>query len=378
MDTVTSLLLAFISIVLINNLVFTKFLGICPYLGVSGRIDMAFGMGMAVTFVVTLSGTLTWLIDHLILMPYGLEVTRYICFILVIASAVQLVEMYLRKFVPSLYESFGIFLPLITTNCAILGLCLFINLWGIDNLTEAVVLSFGAGVGLIRGESVVMVCSDLISEPPTYLIVAIDGLTDETNSVYRVGAKLAPVLEGIRQLAQMKRQRNQEFPRLHMRYIVMKHNQHELPQLQSFAAENSFDLLTVRALSIITTGDSPHKDLLPDLEQYRAYRYRKGQRIKRHDFVCMQAFCYPGVFTDGRVVPCDQDFNATQAYGRIGNGVSFSDLWFSKRTAATRKVIRNDRETFSFCTNCPFADHSSNTWSLKIFWPTTNKSMPVG
>jgi electron transport complex protein RnfA len=146
-DTLNILLLGFISIVLINNLVFTKFLGICPYLGVSGRIDMAFGMGMAVTFVVTLSGTLTWLIDHLILMPYGLEVTRYVCFILVIAGAVQLVEMYLRKFFPSLYESFGIFLPLITTNCAILGLCLFVNLWEIDNLLEAVVLSFGAGIG---------------------------------------------------------------------------------------------------------------------------------------------------------------------------------------------------------------------------------------
>ncbi|MHC4665673.1 MAG: electron transport complex protein RnfA [Planctomycetota bacterium] len=141
------LLLGFISIVLINNLVFTKFLGICPYLGVSGRIDMAFGMGMAVTFVVTLSGTMTWMIDHWILMEYGLEVTRYVCFILVIAGAVQLVEMYLRKFFPSLYESFGIFLPLITTNCAILGLCLFINLWEIDNLLEAVVLSFGAGIG---------------------------------------------------------------------------------------------------------------------------------------------------------------------------------------------------------------------------------------
>ena len=147
MDTLTVLLLGFISIVLINNLVFTKFLGICPYLGVSGRIDMAFGMGLAVTFVVTLSGTLTWLINHLILMEYGLEVTRYVCFILVIAGAVQLVEMYLRKFFPSLYESFGIFLPLITTNCAILGLCLFIDLWEIDNLLEAVVLSFGAGIG---------------------------------------------------------------------------------------------------------------------------------------------------------------------------------------------------------------------------------------
>jgi electron transport complex protein RnfA len=147
MDTVTALILGFISIVLINNLVFSKFLGICPYLGVSGRIDMAFGMGLAVTFVVTMAGTLTWLIDHLVLIKFGLEVTRYVCFILVIAGAVQLVEMYLRKFFPSLYESFGIFLPLITTNCAILGLCLFLNLWEIDNFLRAVVLSFGAGIG---------------------------------------------------------------------------------------------------------------------------------------------------------------------------------------------------------------------------------------
>jgi electron transport complex protein RnfA len=147
METITALILAFISIVIINNLVLTKFLGICPYLGVSGRIDMAFGMGMAVTFVVTLSGTMTWMIDNWILMKLGLEVTRYVCFILVIAGAVQLVEMYVRKFFPALYDSFGIFLPLITTNCAILGLCLFINLWGVDSLIKAVVLSFGAGIG---------------------------------------------------------------------------------------------------------------------------------------------------------------------------------------------------------------------------------------
>jgi Na+-translocating ferredoxin:NAD+ oxidoreductase subunit A len=147
MDTLHVLLMAFVSIVIVNNLVFTKFLGICPYLGVSGRIDMAFGMGMAVTFVVTLAGMLTWLINNLVLIPYGLEVTKYICFILVIAGAVQLVEMYLRKVFPSLYESFGIFLPLITTNCAILGLCLFIDLWQIDKFTTALVLSFGAGIG---------------------------------------------------------------------------------------------------------------------------------------------------------------------------------------------------------------------------------------
>ena len=147
METTQTLILGFLSIVIVNNLVFSKFLGICPYLGVSGRIDMAFGMGMAVTFVVTLSGTLTWLIDNLILIPFGLEVTRYVCFILVIAGAVQLVEMYVRKFFPALYESFGIFLALITTNCAILGLCLFLNLWQTPNVLEAIVLSFGAGVG---------------------------------------------------------------------------------------------------------------------------------------------------------------------------------------------------------------------------------------
>ena len=147
MDTLQTLLLAFIGIVIVNNLVLTKFLGICPFLGVSGRIDMAFGMGCAVTFVVTLAGTLTWIIDHTFLIGTSLEVTRYLCFILVIAGAVQLVEMYMRKFFPSLYESFGIFLPLITTNCAILGLCLFLDLWGTESLVEAVVLSAGAGIG---------------------------------------------------------------------------------------------------------------------------------------------------------------------------------------------------------------------------------------
>jgi len=147
MDSVNAVILAFISVVVVNNLVFTKFLGICPYLGVSGRIDMAFGMGMAVTFVVTLSGTLTYMINNWVLMKLGLQVARYVCFILVIAGAVQLVEMYVRKFFGSLYESFGIFLPLITTNCAILGLCLFLDLWGVESLLDAAVRSFGAGIG---------------------------------------------------------------------------------------------------------------------------------------------------------------------------------------------------------------------------------------
>jgi len=147
MDIVYSLLMAFLSIVIVNNFVFTKFLGTCPYLGCSGRIDTAFGMGLAVTFVTTLSGIMTWFVDYYILVPHKLEITRYICYIIIIAGAVQLVEMYVKKFFPPLYKSFGIFLPLISTNCVILGICLFINIWGINNIAEVAVLSAGSGIG---------------------------------------------------------------------------------------------------------------------------------------------------------------------------------------------------------------------------------------
>jgi len=147
MDSTYALIMGFLSVVIVNNFVFTKFLGTCPYLGVSGRLDTAFGMGLAVTFVTALSGIMTWLVDFYILTPSHLEITRYICYIVVIAGMVQLVEMYVRKFFPSLYKSFGIFLPLISTNCVILGLCLFINIWGTNNLLEVAVLSTGAGIG---------------------------------------------------------------------------------------------------------------------------------------------------------------------------------------------------------------------------------------
>ncbi|OHB44075.1 MAG: electron transport complex subunit RsxA [Planctomycetes bacterium GWC2_45_44] len=147
MDNMYVLMMGFLSVVIVNNFVFTKFLGTCPYLGVSGRLDTAFGMGLAVTFVTALSGILTWLVDYYILVPNGLEITRYVCYILIIAGAVQLVEMYVRKFFPALYRTFGIFLPLISTNCVILGICLFINIWAIDNLAEVAVLSTGVGIG---------------------------------------------------------------------------------------------------------------------------------------------------------------------------------------------------------------------------------------
>lgn len=147
MDRFNILLTGFISVVLINNFVFTKFLGTCPYVGVSDKISSAFGMGIAVTFVTMLSGTLTWLMDDLVLMPLGLEIARYAAYIVIIAGAVQLVEMYVKKFVPSLYEAFGIFLPLISTNCVVLGICLFLDVWETNNLLEAVVLSTGVGIG---------------------------------------------------------------------------------------------------------------------------------------------------------------------------------------------------------------------------------------
>ena len=147
MDRFVALLMGFLSVVLVNNFVFTKFLGACPYLGVSGRIDRALGMGLAVTFVTALSGTLTWMVDAWVLTPLHLEITRYICYIVIIAGTVQLVEMYVRKFFPSLYEAFGVYLPLIATNCVILGLCLFLDIWGTNNLLEAVVVSTGTGIG---------------------------------------------------------------------------------------------------------------------------------------------------------------------------------------------------------------------------------------
>jgi len=140
------LIFIFITAAVINNFVFKYFLGICPFLGVSRRVDMAVGMGFAVTFVMTGAGTLTWLIYNLLLVNLGIEFLQYITFILVIAGAVQLVEMYIRRFFPHLYESFGIFLPMITTNCAILGACLFIQKFEYG-FVEAMVFSIGGGLG---------------------------------------------------------------------------------------------------------------------------------------------------------------------------------------------------------------------------------------
>jgi len=166
MDYIGTLLLIAVGTALINNFVLHYFVGICPFIGVSRRIDMAFGMGCAVTFVISIAALLSWAFTYYVLRPgapltswvagreVDLSILNYIVYIFVIASSVQLVEMYVRKFFPSLYRAFGVYLPLITTNCAILFACLEImkhvsgaspaEMWGLD---KALVLAFFGGVG---------------------------------------------------------------------------------------------------------------------------------------------------------------------------------------------------------------------------------------
>ena len=121
MNEISKILLFMLSCVLSHNFIFSRFLGCCPFLGVSGKVETAAGMGIAVTFVMGLASLFTWLVYHLILMPLKLEYLSTVSFILVIASLVQLVEMFIKKSSPTLYKSLGIYLPLITTNCAVLG-----------------------------------------------------------------------------------------------------------------------------------------------------------------------------------------------------------------------------------------------------------------
>ena len=173
METLGSLVLIAIGAALINNFVLHYFVGICPFLGVSRRLDMAFGMGCAVTFVISVATLLSWSFTYFILRPgapvtgwiwkqvspastaeIDLSILSYIVYIFVIAASVQFVEMYLRKFFPALYKSFGVFLPLITTNCAILFACLEMmkhvsgvpepQVWG---LSEALTLAVFGGLG---------------------------------------------------------------------------------------------------------------------------------------------------------------------------------------------------------------------------------------
>jgi electron transport complex protein RnfA len=134
--------------ILINNFIFAQFLGICPFLGCSNKVDTAVGMGIAVVFVMGLASAICWVIDQFILVPLGLQFLQTLAFILVIASLVQLVEMFLKKSIPSLYAALGIYLPLITTNCAVLGVVL-LNVQNNYNFIESLVYGITGGLGFM-------------------------------------------------------------------------------------------------------------------------------------------------------------------------------------------------------------------------------------
>ncbi len=139
-------LLLMFSAMIVENFIFSKFYGCCPFLGVSEKPDTALGMGMAVTFVITLSSAVTWIVYYGMLVPLKLEYLKTVAFILVIAALVQLIEMFLKKFVPALYGALGIYLPLITTNCAVLGAAL-VNIQNNYNFITSVCYGFAAAIG---------------------------------------------------------------------------------------------------------------------------------------------------------------------------------------------------------------------------------------
>ncbi len=142
----TEMLLLLVSTILVNNFVLVKFLGLCPFMGVSGKLETALGMSLATTFVLTLASVCSYLINHFLLQPFELEYLRTLSFILVIAVVVQFTEMFVHKTSPSLYRLLGIFLPLITTNCAVLGVAL-LNVKADYGLVGSAVYGFGAAVG---------------------------------------------------------------------------------------------------------------------------------------------------------------------------------------------------------------------------------------
>ena len=138
----------FFTMILVDNYVLSKFLGICPFLGVSKKLDSAVGMSLAVTFVMVMATAATWPLYMLILEPNGMGYLQTIVFILVIAILVQLLESFLKKFIPSLYAALGVYLPLITTNCAILGVTI-LNIDNGYNFIESIVCAAGAGIGFL-------------------------------------------------------------------------------------------------------------------------------------------------------------------------------------------------------------------------------------
>ena len=148
MEQITNLLAITLGAVLANNFIFSQFLGICPFLGVSKKVDTAVGMGLAVTFVMGLASAVCFAVNNFVLIPLGLGYMQTVAFILVIASLVQFIEMFLQKSMPSLYTALGVYLPLITTNCAVLGVVL-LNVQNNYNFISSVVYGITGGIGFL-------------------------------------------------------------------------------------------------------------------------------------------------------------------------------------------------------------------------------------
>ena len=139
-------LLILLGTALVNNVVLVKFLGLCPFMGVSNKLDAALGMGFATTFVLTMAAAAGWLVEHLVLQPLGIGYLRIVAFIVVIAAVVQFTEMAVRRISPVLYQVLGIYLPLITTNCAVLGVAL-LNIQAEHDFAESLLFGFGSAIG---------------------------------------------------------------------------------------------------------------------------------------------------------------------------------------------------------------------------------------
>ena len=148
MNQIFELLAITLGAILANNFIFSQFLGICPFLGVSKKVDTAVGMGIAVTFVMGLASAITWAVQRFVLDPFGLGYMQTVAFILVIASLVQFIEMFLQKAMPALYTALGVYLPLITTNCAVLGVAI-LNINSNYNFIESVVYGITGGLGFL-------------------------------------------------------------------------------------------------------------------------------------------------------------------------------------------------------------------------------------
>lgn len=207
----------------------------------------------------------------------------------------------------------------------------------------------------------------ILDFPPTYLIVAIDGLTDDSNSKYRVGARLDRILAGVHRIREERSSRKQESPILHMRYMVMKHNQHELTGVVDFAKENGFDFLTFRDLSPISVPftEARFHEFIPDEREYRGYHVQGNVRFRRDDFICQHPFWFPTLFADGTVVACCEDYNASHAMGIYDKEASFRDVWYGKKAGKVRNIVRKNPDLLSFCKACPERDRGTTDTSVR-------------